>query len=144
MLKTISCLVLISSPAIAGSLATPVVGGHAAKLGEWPDVALVAAPEALCTGTLVAPDVVLTAGHCIETHPFEVILGSVDFARPGGERIAVASAVAYPDWKHSYDVGVLVLAHASAAPPRAIASACPVKAGAIMRVVGFGLTTPSG
>ncbi len=116
--------------------------------GEWPDVALVVAPKALCTGTLVAPDVVVTAGHCIETQPFEVILGITDFTRPGGERIAVARAVAYPDWRRAFDVGVLVLEHPSGAKPRALASACTAKEhladGVRLRVVGFGLTTASG
>src|SRR5690349_18755974 len=84
MTKLLLASLLISTSAFA---AAPVVGGNAAKPGEWPDVALVVAPQALCTGTLIAPDVVLTAGHCIETHPFEVIVGTVDFSAPGGERI---------------------------------------------------------
>lgn len=137
--------VLISSHAFA---AAPVVGGHEAAPGEWPDVALVVAPMALCSGTLVAPDVVLTAGHCIETKPFEVILGTTDYAVPGGEAIPVTKAIAYPDWKHAYDVGILVLAHPAKATPRAIAGACTVKEhladGVKVHVVGFGLTSASG
>jgi secreted trypsin-like serine protease len=148
MLKTISCILVLSSPALAGALDTPVVGGHAAQPGEWPEVALVVAPNALCSGTLVAPDVVLTAGHCIEAHPFEVLVGTTDYSKPGGEKIQVASAIAYPDWQHQYDVGVLVLAHPSTARPRAIAATCTadahLKDGALVRVVGFGLTTASG
>ena len=148
MLKTISCILVLSSPALAGALDTPVVGGHAAQPGEWPEVALVVAPNALCSGTLVAPDVVLTAGHCIEAHPFEVIVGTTDYSKPGGEKIPVASAIAYPDWQHQYDVGVLLLAHPSTARPRAIAATCTaddhVKNGALVRVVGFGLTTAAG
>ncbi len=137
--------VLFSGSAFA---AAPVVGGHAATPGEWPDVALVVAPAALCSGTLIAPDVVLTAGHCIETHPFEVIIGTTDFSQPGGEKIAVKTAVAYPDWQKAYDVGVLVLAHPAMAAPRAVAGACTVQEhladGASVRVVGFGLTSASG
>ncbi|MGE5182825.1 MAG: S1 family peptidase [Acidobacteriota bacterium] len=148
MRKTLSFILLMSSPALAGTVDAPVVGGHAATLGEWPEVALVVAPQALCTGTLVASDVVLTAGHCIDTHPFEVLIGTVDYAHPGGEKIAVASAVAYPDWQHAYDVGVLVLAHPATAKPRAIAGACTIRehltGGARVQLVGFGLTTASG
>jgi len=144
MLKTISCVLFLSAPAIAGSLDAPVVGGTQAKLGEWPDVALVAADDAACTGTLIAPDVVLTAGHCIEVNPKAVLLGSVDYAKPGGELIAVKSATAYPDWQHTYDVGVLVLDHAASAKPRAIASGCRMTPGMYLEVVGFGLTTEAG
>ena len=148
MLKTISVLALLSSPALAGTLDTPVVGGTPVTAGAYPDVVLVVAPMALCSGTLIAPDVVLTAGHCIGIHPTEVVIGSVDYAKPGGEAIAVKSATAYPDWEHQYDVGVLVLDHASKAKPRLIASACTATEhldhGAKVELVGFGLTTKAG
>jgi endonuclease G len=150
MLKTLTltCVLFSSSFALAGVLDPPVVGGTPVPAGEWPDVVLVVAPTAACSGTLVAPDVVLTAGHCIETHPQLVVIGTVDYNQPGGEAIRVKSAVAYPDWQHHYDVGVLVLEHAAAAKPRAIASACTVKehfaAGAAVHLVGFGLTTRAG
>jgi secreted trypsin-like serine protease len=148
MVKTLSCLFVVSSSAVAGGLTDPVVGGTPVSPGEYPDVVLVVAPDALCTGTLVTPDVVLTAGHCIDTHPALVLVGSVDYQAPGGEAIRVKSAIAYPDWQHHYDVGVLVLDHAASAAPRAIASACTVKqhlaAGMPVQVVGFGLTSRSG
>jgi secreted trypsin-like serine protease len=148
MLKTLSCLLVLSTPAIAGTLEQPVVGGTPAQAGEWPDVVLVVAPEAACTGTLIAPDVVLTAGHCIETHPALVLVDTVDYGVPGGEPIRIKSATAYPDWQDQYDVGVLVLEHTASAKPRAIASACTVKdhlvKGAPVELVGFGLTSKSG
>jgi len=138
---------LVSTTTFAGSIDQPVVGGTTVAFGKYPDVALVVAPMALCTGTLIAPDVVLTAGHCIDTEPKEVLLGSVDYTKPGGELIAVKSATAYPAWESSFDVGVLVLDHVSKAKPRAIASACTAKdlqVGNDVEVVGFGLTTASG
>lgn len=149
MLRTISLCLFLSSPALAGTLPAPVVGGSASPPGAWPDVAAVLANDAMCTGTLIAPDVVLTAGHCIGVHPVEVVLGSVDLSdATSGEVIAVKSATAYPDWQHSYDVGVLVLEHAATAKPRAIASACTISehltAGAKVEVVGFGLTDKAG
>ncbi|HTR51983.1 MAG TPA: serine protease [Kofleriaceae bacterium] len=148
MLKTISCILVLSSPALAGTLEAPVVGGTPAPAGKWPAVALVVAPTALCTGTLIAPDVVLTAGHCIDVHPELVVIGTVDYSKPGGEEIAVKSAIAYPEWQKSYDVGVLVLEHAAKTEPGTIAAACTAEselvAGAKVEVVGFGLTTKSG
>ena len=126
------------------SLTAPVVGGTTVPAGAYPDVVLVVAPMALCTGTLVAPDVVLTAGHCIETDPKEVLVDSVDYAKPGGEVIAVKSATAYPDWQHQYDVGVLVLEHAAAPKPRGVANACALRPGTKLELVGFGLTSATG
>ena len=131
-------------PSLLLALNAPVVGGTAVPAGEFPDVVLVIAPRALCTGTLVAPDVVLTAGHCIGEMPKEVLVDSIDYAKPGGEVIAVKSATAYPDWEHHYDVGVLVLDHPAIPKPRAVANACSLKAGTGVRVVGFGLTTAAG
>ncbi len=132
----------------AGTIDAPVVGGTPVTAGAYPDVVLVVAPMALCTGTLVAPDVVLTAGHCIGINPTEVVIGSIDYSKPSGEAIAVKSATAYPDWQNQYDVGVLVLDHAAKAKPRAIAAACTATEhldhGAKVTLVGFGLTTKAG
>ena len=126
----------------------PVVGGTPAKPGEWPDAVAVLAPNALCSGTLIAPDLVLTAGHCIDAKPNKVIIGSVDIAKPGGEMIDIKSAIAYPDWQHRYDIGLLELAKPSKAKPRAVAQSCTAKddlaTNKKVRVVGFGLTSKTG
>ncbi|CAN5726501.1 hypothetical protein BH11MYX1_BH11MYX1_47810 [soil metagenome] len=138
---------LLTSTAAFASTTPPVVGGSSVPAGAYPDVALVIAPMALCTGTLIAPDVVLTAGHCIETGPKEVLLGSIDYTKSTGEVIAVKSATAYPSWESEFDVGVLVLAHESKAKPRPIAAACTAKhleVGASVTLVGFGLTDAAG
>jgi secreted trypsin-like serine protease len=140
-------LLSISSASFAGGIDSPVVGGTTVPVGEYPDVALVVAPMALCTGTLIAPDVVLTAGHCIDTNPKEVLIGSVDYTQQTGEVIPVKSATAYPSWDSQFDVGVLVLDHDSKAKPRPIAAACTAKqlaVGANVKLVGFGLTTAAG
>ena len=144
MLRTISVVLFLSSTALASNTAdSPVVGGTPPAPGQWPDAVLVVADSALCTGTLIAPDVVLTAGHCISTKPVEVIANTIDFSKPGGEVARVKSATAYPDWEHHYDVGVLVLDRPLSVKPRAIASGCKLE-GASVRVVGFGLTAKSG
>ncbi|HEY0251608.1 MAG TPA: trypsin-like serine protease, partial [Kofleriaceae bacterium] len=138
---------LVLSASIAHAGEAPVVGGTSVPAGKYPDVVLVAAPTALCTGTLIAPTVVLTAGHCIDIDPKEVLIGSVDYTKPDGEVIPVKSATAYPSWETELDVGVLVLDHASKAKPRPIAAACTAKdldAGAKVTLVGFGLTTAAG
>ena len=78
-------LALCAAPSLA------VVGGRDASAGEYPSVARVTFGNIfLCTGTLIAPDTVLTAGHC----------GSVTGA-------AVASPVAYPPQAIDVKIGGL-------------------------------------
>jgi secreted trypsin-like serine protease len=131
------------SAAAAGPEA-PVVGGTPAPSGRWPDVAAVLLRDGLCSGTLIAPDVVLTAAHCIDGVPLEVVLDSVDYARTGGERIRVAWSLAYPDWQHRYDAGVIVLEHPAQTRPRRVAARCTAReqifAGQSVLVAGFGMT----
>ncbi len=140
--------VLLVAHANAGTITAPVVGGKAAKLGDWPDVvAVLTADGSLCTGTLLGADLVLTAGHCIGGRPVEVIFNSVDLSRPGGERRAVKWSKAYPNWESRYDVGVVMLENPVFVKQRAIAENCTtgkrnrLVAGTRVQVVGFGLTT---
>lgn len=117
--------------------------------GKWRDVVVVVAHDTICSGTLVAPDVVLTAGHCIEAGPIEVITDTVDYNVPhAGDRIAVKSARAYPDWRNRYDVGVIMLEHVARGRARKVASPCTTReslvAGAMVHAVGFGLSRSDG
>jgi secreted trypsin-like serine protease len=147
MLQVIPFL-LLSSTSVSTSGSTSVVGGTPAKPGAWRDAVAVLSPTAACTGTLITPDVVLTAGHCIDTGPAVVIVDTVDYGQPGGEPIKVKRSIAYPDWEHAYDVGLVVLDRPAAVKPRAIAATCSVRdglvAGALVHLVGFGLTTKAG
>lgn len=145
----VSSLTLAARVAAAGPEAAPIVGGTPAPRGTWPDAAAVLLRDGLCSGTLIAPDVVLTAGHCIHGEPLEVVLDTVDLARPGGERIGVASARAYPAWWSRYDVGVLVLERpAERVRPRRVAAPCTARAaiaaGRDVTIAGFGLTSYRG
>lgn len=123
----------------------PIVGGTPAPRGKWPDTVAVLMRDGACSGTLVAPDVVVTAGHCIDAEPYEVVLDSVDYDGVGGERIPVAWSRAYPEWYRSYDIGVVVLERASRVPPRTITAACTVREELAVhrrvQLVGFGLTS---
>lgn len=143
--------ILAGASAAVASPAVPVVGGKPVAAGVYPDVVAVLAHDGACTGTLVAPDVVLTAGHCTtEITPEYVVVDTVDYGREGGEVIPVKQAIGYPDWEHAYDVGAVVLAHPAKAKPRAVARACnapvaPASGGLPkVTVAGFGLTTKAG
>jgi uncharacterized protein (TIGR03382 family) len=127
----------------------PVVGGQPAPAGKWPDTAAVTdGTFAFCTGTLVGPQVVVTAGHCVEgSDVAEVKLDAIDSEGPG-EVIPVIQAVAFPDWEFTYDIAVLTLAQPSTIAPRPLATECVVTESLIdnapVTLVGYGATTPEG
>jgi len=133
--------------AVADPAPPPVIGGRSAAPGVWPDVVAVIGTEGTCTGTLIAPDVVLTAGHCVEIAPALVITNTLDYATSAGDRVPVKWARAYPDWEHRYDIAVLMLDHVAKPKPRAVATACLANeylgARKPIDIVGFGLTSPS-
>jgi secreted trypsin-like serine protease len=142
-------LALVSILIASSAAAAPVVGGTKVPKGKWPDAVVVWNENSRCTGTLIAPDVVLTAGHCVDAHPVEVVVDTLDAnSSTTGERIPVKSSRAYPSWESRYDVGVLVLEHAAKPSPRAIAAKCTADdllvADGNVHVVGFGLATAAG
>jgi len=71
------CLVLApvatakSTRAAAPTAQASIVGGTPATIADFPSLAYVQAEEGpkkgfACTGTVIAPRVILTAGHCVE------------------------------------------------------------------------------
>jgi trypsin len=141
----------------AGCRVEPVDASRAAVVGGDPDpgdpavVALVARRTRceeqdlalLCTGTLVAPRVALTAAHCLdvfgEDGQYEVFFG----AQLGTGRFALVTAARrHPDYDpatHEHDLALLRLASPVDLPPAALPSA-PLQPNAaeLVRVVGFG------
>ncbi len=125
----------------------PVIGGGDAPAGAWPDVAALRDGQAklLCTGTLIAANVVLTAGHCDRTDLADVLVGGVPLDHPEqGEVLGIASKLAYPDAAESEDVALIVLATPSSHAPRGIASGWDVADAAAITLVGYGATDAAG
>lgn len=125
-----------------------VVGGHPAPEGAWPDAAAVTYRGiAICTGTLIAPDVVLTAGHCVDTPVDAVKLDAPNWVTLG-TKVDVVEAIAHPNWEQTYDVALLLLAEEVEIPPRPIAAGCIVEDdlhdGAPVALVGYGATEADG
>lgn len=117
-----------------------IVGGTPAPAGRYPDiVALNGRDGELCTGTLIADEWVLTAGHC--TNMRTAWVGATDFTLDG-EEIAVVEQFIHDEPRVTYDVSLLRLEHAPAgATPRTLVSGCLAgfyQNGTDVTVAGFG------
>ncbi len=99
-----------------------------------------------CTGTLVAPRVVVTAAHCLEMGPANALEVYVGASYPGGGvRVPVAVGRAHPLFDsatHANDIAVLILGgDAPASPVPMRSDALPDLAGTDVRVAGYGITS---
>lgn len=98
-----------------------------------------------CTGTLIAADVVVTAGHCA-SFATRVFFGG-DVSKPG-KIVKVRQRVRHPQYRQGgkqNDLMVLLLdSKVEGIPPRAIAARPVIDKATDGRVVGFGNTDPLG
>ncbi len=144
-----------SNPKATGS----VIGGHNATIAQYPSLAFIEGVQATagyaCTGTVVAPRVVLTAGHCVEdiesssiVEPTEIAVatGVSNLTKIPPQNISeVVQVLAYPNFdptKLQGDAGLLILAAPVAAPPIALATAADAalyEPGQELTIAGWGI-----
>lgn len=131
---------------------TPRIVGGVIE-GRFPAVgALVIEGEWFCSGTVIAPRLVLTAAHCLEglspEDPVEFFVGPDANRLSSGRTIPAASAHAHPDYlvDDRYDIGVLVLARdAGVTPiPARFAPLTDAVLGKTALFVGYGVTSATG
>jgi secreted trypsin-like serine protease len=144
-----------TNPEATGS----VIGGHNATIAQYPSLAYIEGVQATagyaCTGTVVAPRVILTAGHCVEDIESSSIVEPAKIAVatgvsnltkiPHANVSEVVQVLAYPNFdptKLQGDAGLLILAAPVAAPPIALATSADAalyEPGDELTIAGWGI-----
>jgi hypothetical protein len=140
------CLLLVALGACADPRVSRTAAGITAGVADRGDdgvAALLRDGEPVCTATLIAPSVLVTAAHCVDpaigpTHAFFGV------APPDGDLIAVVATEPHPSFDPialDDDIAVVLLDVPAAATPCPLPSAAldPLP-GRALRLVGFGAT----
>ncbi len=163
-LALFGCLVVAATatakPASSNPKATAsVIGGHGTEVANFPAIAYIEGAQATdgyaCTGTVVAPRVVLTAGHCVEdlesssiVEPSEirVATGISKIEHIPTEKVSTVDQVlVYPGFDPALlhgDAGLLILSSPVIAEPIELASKSEgslYSAGRKLKVAGWGI-----
>jgi hypothetical protein len=135
-----------------------VIGGSVAAEGSFPWMAYIAfeSEEAgeRCSGTVVAPRLVLTAGHCAEStetgsinepSTYRVVTGNADWADEADRQVLdVSKVIVYPDFNRNSltdDAALLELSTPTTAPAIGLATNLGgMPAGTAAIIAGWGTT----
>lgn len=128
-----------------------IVGGRPTPRGSYPECCLIGQTHPngshawYCTGVLIHPRIVLTAGHCHDPReglkPSLVALGAEKQTDLGhAEIVGTKRTVVHPDYASTgfHDICVLVLRRAARTAPTAVATAAELKTAERTTLVGFG------
>jgi secreted trypsin-like serine protease len=130
-----------------------IVGGSPADGADWPFAAAVYNHgNFICSGSVIAPRYVLTAGHCLPggfAQNYRVVTGTTDLTS-GGENLRVKRGFVDPNYlqRGHDDFAVLKLDTPTAAPPVTLPAGPEADAattvGSGLMTAGWGATHPNG
>jgi secreted trypsin-like serine protease len=159
----LASLLLPAAASAAPGATASIVGGHSVTIEEFPSLAYIEAVEGKggfsCTGTVVAPRVVLTAAHCVESIEKGTITPAAGYALSTGvadPRKADSSDIFHVVANHVFpgfdpgvlhgDAAILVLDRPTTAPTIPLAGSADAAlyaGGAEAQLTGWGLTRAS-
>lgn len=129
-----------------------IVGGQLTNAGEFPDcVAIGSDSQWCCTGTLISPNVVITAGHCNPGCTTRVYFGTNTQTPDPNRIVRVKTAIKHIGYSTPApdvilnDLTILILdKKVDFAEPAKMATASQIDAATWCRLVGFGTTNTQG
>lgn len=151
----------LSAAEAAPTAQESIVGGEAGSIVDLPSLAFIEAADPRgstfdCTGTVIAPRLILTAAHCAENleaggftpaSDYLVATGADDLRQVDRrDALRVESTHVYPEFDPGNlhgDAAILVLASPTSATPIPLATSADIglyAGGATVRLAGWGLT----
>ncbi|MGE5182440.1 MAG: S1 family peptidase, partial [Acidobacteriota bacterium] len=166
--KLLSCMAVLAAGCVTEPVAStdqPIVGGTLTPAGKYPATGALVAEvngtrQVFCTGTLIAPDAVLTAGHCMIAPPYigdftpEFTLALDANTAPDSEIYPSRAHYTHPMFdpntsppgalSHAYDLAIVLLAqpipNAEVAYLPTDAESAALAAGIPLEITGYGQT----